>query len=232
MKLTSIILTDVNKSFGVLGVPQQLLSTINAQFLKGKKYGISGVSGSGKSTLLNIIAGLEQPSCGTIEYIHDEKKISALTVMQDARQKSLGIVFQNAQLIYQLSVRENVALKGFLAGIQRESAYRQADELLTKLGLEEKKTDFPATLSGGQQQRVALARALISRPDFLLADEPTSALDAQTGSEIISLFLEYQRTFNMGLIISCHDQQLLMHMDTVFEIKDGTLQHQKRTFYE
>lgn len=231
MKLTSIILTDVNKSFGVLGVPQKLLSTINAQFLKGKKYGISGVSGSGKSTLLNIIAGLEEPSCGSVEYNHDEKKILAATIAH-ARQKSLGIVFQNAQLIYQLSVRENVALKGFLAGIQREVAYQQADELLSKLGLQEKKNDFPATLSGGQQQRVALARALISRPDFLLADEPTSALDAQTGSEIISLFLEYQRTFNMGLIISCHDQQLLMHMDDVFEIKDGTLQRQKRILDE
>lgn len=227
MKLTSIILKEVNKSFCVLGASQKLFIRVNATFQKGKKYGISGISGSGKSTLLNLIAGLEQPSGGTLEYRHNETKLPVIAFEQ-MRQKSFGIVFQNAHLIYQLSVRENVALKGFLAGLQRENAYHETDELLVKLGLEDKKNDFPATLSGGQQQRVALARALISRPDFLLADEPTSALDVQTGSEIISLFLEYQRTFGMGLIISCHDQHILTHMDEVLEINNGTLHVQKK----
>ncbi|OQA36472.1 MAG: putative ABC transporter ATP-binding protein [Candidatus Dependentiae bacterium ADurb.Bin331] len=223
MKLASIILNQVDKTFYVHKTAQMLFTNINATFCEGKTYGISGVSGSGKSTLLNLIAGLEQPTKGTVEYAHEDVRYSAEMHAHRARQKSLGIVFQHAQLIYQLSVRENVAIKGFLAGISQANAYREADLLLKKLGLEDKKHDFPATLSGGQQQRVALARALISRPNFLLADEPTSALDTQTGTEITALFLEYQQTLGMGLIISCHDQLLLSQMENILEINNGTL---------
>lgn len=200
-----------------------VLKGISATFEQGKSYGLTGVSGSGKSTLLHLLAGLDEPTSGSIYY--DTRELNAF----HSRQKSIflnqevGLVFQVPYLIKELSVLENVMIKGLIAG-QAESASRvQALEMLHAVGLNDKIHSQPGQLSGGQQQRVAVARALMNHPTFLLADEPTGSLDMQTGAGVIDLIVGLQREWGMGLIISSHDRYVTERMQHVYELKDGGL---------
>lgn len=136
---------------------------------------------------------------------------------------NIGILFQDPCLIQELTVLENVMLKGLIAGVNYETIAQTAHELLTQIGLADKANACPATLSGGQQQRVALARALCLRPQFLLADEPTGNLDQQIGQEIIELILHYQKTYGMGLILCTHDQALAHRCTNILTVSHGSL---------
>ena len=200
-----------------------VLKDVSATFKKGHSYAITGISGSGKSTLLHLLAGLDTPSSGALFF--NGKNIQSFNDSQKSiyLNKSLGLVFQNPYLIKELTVLENVMIKGLIAGKGYNTCAQEAKVLIEHVGLSVKMSAFPGQLSGGQQQRVALARALMNQPEFLLADEPTGNLDLQTGQAIIDLILQLQKEWNMGLIISSHDEYVTCKMEAVYTLQDGSL---------
>jgi ABC-type lipoprotein export system ATPase subunit len=219
MRLNALIFDAVSKSFS--GHRFFELLPITHRFEKNYRYGIVGCSGSGKSTFMSLAAGTDAPTRGNIVCDFKNKQVPLHSVVQVVQKQHIGIVFQAPHLIGELTALENIVLRGIIAGLSKENAEREAKELLERLELGHLSDAYPPVLSGGQQQRVCLARALIIKPDFLLADEPTSALDEKTGKEIIGLILEYQKKYQMGLIISTHDQVLLSIMHTIIEIKNA-----------
>ncbi len=200
-----------------------VLRGISVVFEQGKSYAITGISGSGKSTLIHLLAGLDAPTKGTIVYNH--QNINAFSEAQKSHflNKTIGLVFQYPYLVKELTVLENVMIKGLIAGLGTQECASQSQALLVQVGLSAKATAYPGQLSGGQQQRVALARALMNRPQFLLADEPTGNLDPHTAQSILELISQAQQEWGMGLIISSHDEYVTRRMGTVFEVKDGRL---------
>ncbi len=215
----TLLTRRLTKTFGSLVA----LSSIDAKFEQGFRYGIMGVSGSGKSTLLYILAGLDKPTAGTIFYNDRDLGLMAATEQQDFLNNQIGIVLQYPYLINELSVLENVILKGLACGVSYKKAAEQGEELLASMGIADKIKSAPTALSGGQQQRVALARALFNRPKFLFADEPTAHLDVHTKHEILELIDNYCKNKNMGLVLTTHDKEVTRHMDTVLYLSNGQL---------
>lgn len=211
---------QVSKQF----IPAALiLNNISVVFTQGTTYAITGASGSGKSTLLHILSGLDVPTHGHV-YLNDtcidtlDKRLHSQLL-----QESFGLVFQLPYLIAELSVVENVMLKGIISGQSRDTCLEKAHKLLTRIGLESKAEANPLSLSGGQQQRVAIARALFNKPVFLFADEPTGNLDEKTGHAIIDFLLECQQQWGMGMIISSHDAYVAQAVQHVLHLHEGQL---------
>ncbi|HZW61656.1 MAG TPA: ABC transporter ATP-binding protein [Candidatus Babeliales bacterium] len=223
--MSAIILADkVTKQFIQGSTTISVLNGISASFNQGNTYAISGVSGAGKSTFLHLLAGLDMPSSGSIVFNGRD-----LATMQAAERdyflnKSIGLVFQLPYLINELSVLENVMLKGLIARLPKEECRIKALGLLEIVGLAQKAECIPNTLSGGQQQRVAIVRALFNEPTFLLADEPTGNLDEKTGQGVIDFILDCQKQWHMGLIISSHDAYVVRKMKQVLILHNGVLQ--------
>jgi len=203
------------------GKTVHVLNGVNALFEQGMSYGITGASGVGKSTLLHMLAGLEKPTDGSISY--NNQRLDHFTPAQKEVffNQHIGLVFQSPFLIHELSVLENVMLKGMIAKKPQVLVKQEALSLLERVGVTDKAHVLPGTLSGGQQQRVALARALMNKPSFLLADEPTGNLDAKTAAVIIDLVLTYQEEYAMGLIICSHDKAIKTLMNTIITVKNG-----------
>jgi putative ABC transport system ATP-binding protein len=182
---------------------------------------IVGPSGSGKSTLLGLLAGLDRPSAGSV--LVEGVPIEALD--EDAlsllRRERLGFVFQNFQLLGNLTARENVLLPLELNRIP--DARARCDELLLRVGLGARGHHYPAQLSGGEQQRVALARAFAPRPRILLADEPTGNLDVRTGASILELLFELREAYGSTLVIVTHDEQLARRADRIVRLEAGRI---------
>jgi lipoprotein-releasing system ATP-binding protein len=220
MEPHSITLIDITKSFNH---NLNVLNNVSAHFKQGDTYAITGDSGSGKSTLLSIIGLIEKPSSGTI--LIDNHSVACHTEHEKSLflNSIIGLVFQQPHFIEELSVLQNVILPGLIKKIPLAACVQKGEKLLEAVGLEQKKEAFPKSLSGGQQQRLVLARALFCEPAFLLADEPTGNLDPHTAQLIIDLLLECQAKWNMGLIMSTHDQRLASRMGTIFEIRDGSV---------
>lgn len=206
----------------------EVLRGIDVLFEQGTSYAITGASGSGKSTLIHILAGLDVPSSGSIFF--NDANVAA---MSESRKNKLhlvhlGTMFQFPYLIKELSVIENVFIRGLIAGMSSAACTERARELLEAVGLADKASGKPVTLSGGQQQRVALARALFCRPTFLLADEPTGNLDEKTSFGIVNLLLDCQRDYGMGIVVSSHDPRVAGSMDFSYLLKDGLLHMTER----
>lgn len=218
-----LALRDVYKSYtqGLDVVP--VIKGISGTFYKGNTYALTGISGSGKSTLIHLLAGLDVPTSGAV--IYNDHAIQQFSEQEKSSflNKSIGLVFQYPYLIKEMTILENVMLKGLIAGKKQSECEQEARNLLTQVGLSSKMIGYPGQLSGGQQQRVALARALMNQPEFLLADEPTGNLDMQTGNTIIDLVLQAQKDWGMGVIISSHDEYVTERMSTVYVVKDGKL---------
>lgn len=223
MNIHSLALENVYKKYFQAGVPLTVLNGVNALFEQGKSYAITGASGSGKSTLIHILAGLDSPSTGIVYF--DQASLTTLTASQKTifLNKMIGLVFQYPYLIKELTVVENVALKGLIAGKSMAQCIEESRILLAQVGLSEKIDAYPGQLSGGQQQRVALARALMNEPSFLIADEPTGNLDQATGTAIVDLMLKLQQERGMGIIVSSHDDYVSSRMNVRYELKDGLL---------
>ncbi|GMU18917.1 MAG: lipoprotein-releasing system ATP-binding protein LolD [Candidatus Babeliales bacterium] len=219
----SLTLENVYKKYFQAGVPLTVLNGVNALFEQGTSYAITGASGSGKSTLIHLIAGLDNPSSGTVYF--DQTPLTSFLASQKTifLNKMIGLVFQYPYLIKELSVIENVAIKGLIAGKPMSECTQQAQDLLVQVGLSEKVNAYPGQLSGGQKQRVALARALMNEPSFLIADEPTGNLDQATGMAIVDLILKLQQEKGMGIIVSSHDDYVSSRMNIRYELKDGLL---------
>lgn len=191
----------------------------NLEVKKGEFVAIIGKSGSGKSTLLNLIGGLDRPDSGEI-YI-DGKDVFKMKDDELAvfRRQKIGFIFQSYNLIPSLNVWENVVLPLGLDNRKVDVAF--VDELLKKIGIEEKKKALPSLLSGGQQQRVAIARAIAARPAIILADEPTGNLDTKTELEVMSLLKNSVEQFGQTLIMITHDEAIAQMADRVIRIEDG-----------
>ena len=222
MQISHIDVTNVTKNFRQGSIVTPVLRGITTQFVSGNSYAITGASGSGKSTLLHLLAGLDVPSSGTVSYdgvslaMLKEPEITVFLT------HSIGLMFQDPHLIRELSVLENVMIKGIIAGMSQATAHARASELLALFGLTDKETHAPASLSGGQQQMVALARALVNKPKFILADEPTGNLDAESGKRVIDELVRCVGE-GMGLIVCSHDPYVTKRMETILSLKDGQL---------
>jgi len=196
-----------------------VLSDVSLEVPAGQFLAIAGPSGSGKSTLLGLIAGLDQPTAGTIEVAG----VSITALDEDAlarfRRDHVGYVFQSFHLIPTLTAEENVAVPLELAGAP--AAMARARALLGEVGLAERAHHYPVQLSGGEQQRVAVARAIAHRPPLLLADEPTGNLDSATGKQIIELLVGVNRRLGSTLVLVTHDPALAAHADRVVTLRDG-----------
>jgi lipoprotein-releasing system ATP-binding protein len=223
MKIAEISLTQVKKSFRQGQNTVEVLCDLNTQFQQGFSYAITGVSGSGKSTLLHLLAGIDTPTAGHIYLNGHDLATMKTTAREEMLHKTIGLVFQLPYLIAELSVIENVMLKGLIEGRTTPQCRKQALYLLEMVGLATQAERSPASLSGGQQQRVAIARAIFNKPAFLIADEPTGNLDEATGNTIVELLLFCQTEWKMGIIVSTHNLSVAGQMDVVFELKDGTI---------
>jgi len=218
-----IVVDGLRKSLRTGSTTVDILKGIDFHVTRGEFVAIMGASGSGKSTLLGLLAGLDNPSEGSVSLngtaISDlpEDKLAQL------RGRTIGFVFQSYQLIPTLTALENVLLPyelndetgGRSAGIAR------ARQLLTSVGLEARMDHYPVQLSGGEQQRVALARAFILRPPIVLADEPTGNLDTVNGQHILDLLLQLNRAEGTTLVLVTHDPALAEHATRIITLRDG-----------
>lgn len=184
-------------------------------------YGIMGASGSGKSTLLHLLGALDKPDRGEVTI--DGKALSGLTEREltHFRQRHIGIVFQQFNLIPTLTAIENVILPGLLAGEPEGALRARAEELLGKLGVLERATHRPDALSGGEQQRVAISRALLFGPPVLLADEPTGNLDSASSERLWTLLGELAASQEMTVLMVTHEPAAAAHCQKVFVLRDG-----------
>ncbi len=200
-----------------------VLQELSATFVQGSTYAIMGVSGSGKSTFLHLLAGLDMPTTGSIQFNNCPIENFSTREREYFLQQHIGYVFQQPFLIAELSVLENVMLKGLIRGESYYNVQEIAYTLLAHVGLQDKAHYWPTTLSGGQQQRVALARALYGNPCFLLADEPTAHLDPATKYALMQLLIRTVHSHKIGIILSTHDQQVATACDTILELEQGQL---------
>lgn len=205
---------------GELEVPA--LMDINLKIQKNEYVAIMGPSGSGKSTLMNILGCLDTPTGG--QYLFNKVDVSELNddELSAMRNKEIGFVFQNFNLLPKLTALQNVELPLVYAGINRQDRQARAVEALERVHLVDRMAHKPTELSGGQRQRVAIARALVSRPGILLADEPTGALDSKTGVEIMGLFEELHQEGNT-LILITHEQEIAEYAHRTIHIRDGRI---------
>lgn len=196
-----------------------VLKGITYSFCQEKSYAIMGASGTGKSTLIHLLAGLDSPSDGIVAL--GDESVAKYSTQQRAQQ--IAFVVQSPTLIKELSVIENIALAGALAGQSWDKSLEYARNLLDKVGLSDFDNYNVGQLSGGQKQRVALARALMQKPKFLLTDELTGNLDHQTSLAIMHFVLELKKEWGFGLIISTHNYEIATLMDEQLVLKDGLL---------
>ena len=203
------------------------LRSINIDFKHNEYTAIMGASGSGKSTLMNIIGCLDRPTSG--QYFLGDTDVSALEddVLSEIRSRRIGFIFQNFNLIQQLTVLENLEVPMFYLGIKPHERKRRAMELAERVGLAERLDHRPMQLSGGQQQRVCVARALVNDPLILLADEPTGALDSKTGQAILGLFDELVED-GRTIIIVTHDPSVAHRCQRIIHLHDGRVQNDQR----
>lgn len=227
MEKAVIVACDITKSFKQGSIIVEVLRGINLSLVQGHSYAITGISGAGKSTLLHILAGLEYPDRGSVTYNH--KNIADFTKKEKEHwlNSTIGIVFQQPYLIAELTVAQNIALKALIQGKRYSDIESWVDQLLSWCNLSDKKNSYPRSLSGGQQQRVALARALCTKPIFLFADEPTGNLDEETGTKLIDLIVQFQKEWDMGLVICSHDAYVVQSLQTIYRIADGSLVTEK-----
>jgi putative ABC transport system ATP-binding protein len=203
------------------------LRSLNVDFKEGEYTAIMGASGSGKSTLMNIIGCLDRPTSG--QYFLGDIDVSALEddVLSEIRSRRIGFIFQNFNLIQQLTVLENLEVPMFYLGIPPAVRKKKAAELAERVGLAERLDHRPMQLSGGQQQRVCVARALANDPLILLADEPTGALDSKTGQAILGLFDELVND-GRTIIIVTHDPSVAHRCQRIIHLHDGRVQNDQR----
>jgi lipoprotein-releasing system ATP-binding protein len=200
-----------------------VLKNLNFQIKSNEKIAIIGQSGCGKSTLLNLLAGLDIPSEG--EVLVDNTNISTLPEHKrtELRARNLGFVYQFHHLLKDFSSIYNTALPLLISGVNTNQAMAKAQEILKKVGLENRTNHKPSELSGGERQRVAIARAMITEPACLMADEPTGNLDATNAREVLDLIIELNKNRDTALLIVTHDLSIANKMERKFDLTNGIL---------
>ena len=213
---------NLKKVYNPYGVhPKVALNGLDFKVEKGDFICIMGASGSGKTTLVNILSTIDEATGGQI--LLNQKDLLLLSEKEKAnlRKEEIGFIFQNYNLIGNLTVLENITLPIELDG--NEITYDFINEILHVLKLEDKKNIYPNKLSGGQQQRVAIARALATRPSIILADEPTGNLDSKTTQEVIGLIKRTSHLFKQTIVMITHNEDIAQLADRIIKIEDGKL---------
>ncbi len=213
---------DICKDYtrGKLQVP--VLNHVNLQVEQGEYIAIMGPSGSGKTTLMNLIGCLDVPTSGRCVLNGEDLSGLSSRRMADIRNRVLGFVFQQADLLPGLSALDNVALPLLYRGIKKKERRAKAAEMLKKVGLSDRMEFHSNQLSGGQCQRVAIARAIVGGPQLLLADEPTGALDSQSGRQVMDLFRQLNQE-GIAIITITHAMEVAQEADKIYYIRDGIL---------
>lgn len=216
-----IQLDSVTKVYSMGSVEVNALRGIDLKIEPGEFIAIMGPSGSGKSTLMNILGCLDQPSGG--KYLLDGLSVAQMNDDQlaEVRNRKIGFVFQNYNLLARTSAIDNVEIPMVYAGVSLADRHRKAVDALKSVGLAERLHHKPNQLSGGEQQRVAIARSLVNEPSIILADEPTGNLDSRTGREIISIFQRLNRDRGMTIIFVTHDPEVAACTRRIVRLRDG-----------
>ena len=205
----------------------EVLKGISLDIYKNEYVALMGPSGSGKSTLMNILGCLDTPTGGT--YILNGQDVSKMTdnSLAEVRNKEIGFVFQQFNLLPRLTAAENVALPLVYAGVGKKQRLEKARYTLEKVALSDRGHHKPNELSGGQNQRVAIARALVNDPAIILADEPTGNLDTKTSYEIMDIFSKIHDSGNTVILVT-HEEDIANHAHRVIRLRDGVLESDKR----
>ncbi len=222
-----ILLDRVTRIYRMGDVEVHALRGISLSIEEGEFVAIMGSSGSGKSTLLNPLGCLDRPTSG--RYLLAGREVSRLSREELAviRNRTLGFVFQNFNLLPRTSAVENVELPLLYAGVPTRERMRRAAESLRHVGLADRLDHYPSQLSGGQQQRVAIARALVSRPRVILADEPTGNIDSRSSVELMALLQELGRS-GITIALVTHEPDIATYASRVLTIKDGLVRSDRR----
>lgn len=218
-----IVCEDLWKIYRIGDVEVQALRSINLTIDRGEFVAVMGTSGSGKSTLMNLLGCLDKPSRG--RYRLDGLDVSTANpdLLADLRNRQIGFVFQNFNLIPRTSALENAQLPLFYRGVSIKEQRRQAAAALQRVGLAGREQHYPAQLSGGQQQRVAIARALVGAPSILFADEPTGNLDTASSREIMDILEHLNREDGITIILVTHEPDIAAYASRELVMKDGQI---------
>ncbi len=217
-------LENVSRVFKKTGTEVVALRDISLSIGQGERVALLGRSGSGKSTLLNLLAGLDQPTSGSITVAGEDIAKHSSDQLAAYRMKQVGVVFQAFHLIQTLSAQKNVELPYVFASVDRKTRSTSAEKSLKAVGLAERASHLPSELSGGEQQRVALARALANSPKLILADEPTGNLDSSTATQIIDYLSAYAQQQEATVVLVTHDEELAAGFSQrIIRLHDGEL---------
>ena len=216
-----VVAHDITRRYGAGDTAVDALRGCSLEIEQGKLTAVMGPSGSGKSTLMHILAGLDKPTSGTVMIAGTEITQLSDSQLTHLRRKHIGFVFQFFNLLPMLDAEEHVVLPLTIAGEKPDKAW--LDQLLEKMGLDNRRSHRPAELSGGQQQRVAISRALVTRPTILFADEPTGNLDSKTSGEILELLRDSTESYGQTTVMVTHEPRAAAIADRVLFIGDGLI---------
>ena len=217
----TIRLEHVHKYYDLGEIQVHALRGVSLDIHRGEFVAVMGASGSGKSTLMNILGCLDRPTRGS--YYLDGTDVAQYSKVELAkmRNRKLGFVFQQFNLLSRTSALENVELPTIYAGVSPQERERRAWDALKRVGLADRAHHYPSQLSGGQQQRVAIARGLVNRPTILLADEPTGNLDSRTSVEIMDIFQRLNDDEGLTVVIVTHEHDIAQYAKRALEFRDG-----------
>ncbi len=219
-----IHLDEIWKIYQTGDVKLAALHGISLDIRKGEFVAVMGASGSGKSTLLNILGCLDHPTRGTYRLAGIDVSTYSAADRADVRNRQIGFIFQNFNLLPRTSVWENVEAPMLYARVKKHERARRIEEALKTVGIPEKAGSLPNQLSGGQQQRVAIARALVNRPSLVLADEPTGNLDSRTSEEILAFLQELNQSAGITLVMVTHDMEAAEYASRRIVMRDGQIE--------
>ena len=216
-----INIQNLSKIFRTEEIETKALNEVSLTIHQGEFISIMGPSGSGKSTLLNIVGLLDTASSGSYHLL--DKEIMGLKEKEKAkvRKQNIGFIFQNFNLIDELSVYDNIELPLIYSGIPTSQRKEKVEMIAERLGLSHRLRHFPQQLSGGQQQRVAVARALINDPKIILADEPTAPLDSERALSVVRILNQMAQQAQTAIIVVTHDEKIIPTFKRVYHIRDG-----------